>query len=89
MFSINEIYGVDFREFCRQTYTTPDLYIAAIEAEIEMLSKNYDKQRALFEEMLITDEKADRQEQLLLEIQKRLKKKKSKLKKYKRYKNEI
>ena len=87
MFTIDEIYGMSFKEFCRQTYTTPDLFINAIKAEIEILEQNYEKQRAKFNEMLLNDKNRDRQEQLILEIQKRLKKKKSKLKKYERIKN--
>ena len=81
-FDIDEVYGVDFKEFCKQTLTTPDLFIRAMVAEIEMLERNYFKQRRILLEMDIKDNNRDRQEALVKHILNRIEKKRKKLQKY-------
>ena len=83
-FTVDEIYGVDFDEFCKRTYTTPELFMKAIDAEIAMLEENYDRQSNILRNMRIDEDGRDRQEKLVSEIRRRIKQKKSKRKKYER-----
>ena len=85
-FSLDEIYGVDFGEFCKRTYTSPDLFIKQIEAELAMLKERYNELRDEFRETPYKDERIDRLTMLLIDLQFRIDKKEAKLKRYKEYK---
>lgn len=85
MFTLDEIYSMDFEQFCKETYTTPELFIKAIEAEIAILKRSYEINRQKLNSMLLTHPDRDRQEKLCIHIQSQLRKKQSKLKKYLRF----
>jgi len=85
IYTIDEVYGCDFAEFCRKTYTTPEIFIRAIRAEIAMLKIAREKYRKQYMTLKWDDPTREHLEGLIIEINRRIVNKTEKLNKYKKY----
>ena len=79
MYTLEELYGVDRAQYCKVTGVSPKELIRHLEAEISMLSRNYEVLSEQYRGSTLMSPQLRDQELLLHEISKRIEAKKAKL----------
>jgi archaellum component FlaC len=85
MFSLEELYGVNRTEYCEITGVSQVELIRHLEAEVLMLSKNYEVVSTQYRESTLMSPELREQELLLHEIAKRIDSKSQKILTMQRY----